>query len=264
MNIKQTRIGVISALSEEQSGLIELMQKAVTVHHGMRDYVAGDLWGIACVCVLSRIGKVAAAATTAVLIEKFGVTHIIFTGVAGAAYPGVRIGDIVVARQLVQHDMNAMPLFPRFEVPLTGLSEFFSDQLLSRHLLQASQQFIDRDFISSIPESARCVFNLDGPRVHEGLIASGDEFITQSERLLQITENLPEVLAVEMEGAAVAQVCFEFGIPFAIVRTISDSANEDSPADFVEFLEKVAARYAFGIVKNFFSIHKTAQTLQHE
>lgn len=254
MNINTIKIGVISALREEQSGLIDIMQDAVTTQRGMRDYVAGRLWGIECVCVLSRIGKVAAAATTATLIETFGVSHILFTGVAGAADKGVRIGDIVVASQLVQHDMDASPLFPRFEVPLTGLSHFFSDRPLSELLLQAASQFMAQEFEVAILATDRKMFALDRPLVHEGLIASGDEFIRNSAQLGRINESLPGILAIEMEGAAVAQVCFEFGIPFAIVRTISDKANEDSPVDFVLFLEKIAARYAFGIIRQFFSI----------
>lgn len=248
------KIGIISALHEEQTGLMDLMQDARKLHLGMRDYASGRLWGIECVCVLSRIGKVAAAATTATLIERFGVTHIVFTGVAGAADASVRIGDIVIASQLVQHDMDASPLFPRFEVPLTGLSHFFSDKVLSSSLLQASRQFIDQDFGLVISENDRQSFRLDRPRVHEGLIASGDEFITGSDQLNRINQSLPDILAVEMEGAAVAQVCFEFGIPFAIVRTVSDNANENSPIDFILFLEKVAAHYAFGIIKQLFSL----------
>jgi len=254
MRFNKIRIGVISALREEQTGLIEVMENITMSHHGMRDYVSGCLWEVECVCVLSRIGKVAAAATTAILIEKFGVTHIIFTGVAGAADRSVRIGDIVVASQLVQHDMDASPLFPRFEIPLTGLSHFFSDKNLSTHLLQASQQFIDNEFSSAIPEKDRQLFRLDHPNIHEGLIASGDEFVNRQDQLLKITKNLENVLAVEMEGAAVAQVCFEFGIPFAVIRTISDNANDNSPVDFVQFLEKVAARYAFYIVRQFFCL----------
>lgn len=254
MKNQTIKIGVISALREEQAGLIEQMQDAITVQRGMRDYVSGHLWGIESVCVLSRIGKVAVAATTATLIERFGVTHIIFTGVAGAAAKDVRIGDIVVASQLVQHDMDASPLFPRFEVPLTGLSHFFSDKQLSSLMTQAASQFINQDFLETISEANRQEFLIDRPLVHEGLIASGDQFISTRLELDQINDNLPDVLAVEMEGAAVAQVCFEFGIPFAIVRTISDNANEDSPVDFVQFLEKIAARYAFGIVRQFFSL----------
>lgn len=256
MSFEKIKIGVISALREEQAGLIEIMQDAVRHQRGMRDYVSGRLWGIESVCVLSRIGKVAVAATTATLIERFGVTHVIFTGVAGAAATDVRIGDIVVASQLVQHDMDASPLFPRFEVPLTGLSHFFSDKALSSLLAQAASQFINQEFSETISEANRQEFFIDRPVVHEGLIASGDQFISTSLELNQINDNLIDVLAVEMEGAAVAQVCFEFGIPFAIVRTISDNANEDSPVDFVQFLEKIAACYAFGIVRQFFSLLK--------
>ncbi len=256
MNFPSIRIGIISALREEQSGLIDIMQTPVTSRRGMRDYVSGRLWEIECICVLSRIGKVAAAATTATLIEKFGVSHIIFTGVAGAADSRLRVGDIVVARQLVQHDMNAEPLFPRYEVPLTGLSHFYSDKILSKQLLNAAQAFIRTDFHSVITEHDKKQFRLVQPQIHEGLIASGDEFIVHDEQLRKITDKLQDVLAVEMEGAAVAQVCFEFGIPFAIMRTISDSANEDSPVDFVQFLEKVAAHYAYCIVKRFIVIHR--------
>lgn len=261
MSTHPIRIGVISALREEQAGLIDIMQDPITTTRGMRDYVSGRLWGIECVCVLSRIGKVAAAATTATLIEKFGVSHVIFTGVAGAADSRLHVGDIVVARQLVQHDMNAEPLFPRYEVPLTGLSHFYSDQILSKQLLNAAQEFIRIDFHSTIADHDKQQFRLLQPRIHEGLIASGDEFIAGGEQLKKITDKLQDVLAVEMEGAAVAQVCFEFGIPFAIVRTISDSANEDSPVDFVQFLEKVAAFYAYCIVKRFIAIHRDEQIL---
>ncbi len=251
MHTTSIRIGIVSALQEEQAGLIDMLDNPQTVQRGMRDYTSGSVSGIDCVCVLSRIGKVAAAATTATLIEKFGVTHILFTGVAGGAHPDVRVGDIVIADQLVQHDMDASPLFPRFEVPLTGLSHFFSDKPLSDRLMQASRQFINCDYVSMIGEEDRTLFAMDRPQIHRGLIASGDEFIARGDQLARITGNFPEVLAVEMEGAAVAQVCFEFGIPFAIVRTVSDGANENAPIDFIQFLEKIAARYAFGIVMQF-------------
>lgn len=91
------RLGIISALHEEQEGLVQAMEGLATVTHGMRDYATGRLWGIDAVCVLSRIGKVAAAMTATMLVEKFGVTHILFTGVAGSGGPAVAVGDIVVA-----------------------------------------------------------------------------------------------------------------------------------------------------------------------
>jgi len=249
MTSNPPRLGIISALQQEQSGLIDLMQGTQTVRRGMRDYVSGSLWGMDCVCVLSRIGKVAAAATVATLIERFGVTHVVFTGVAGAVDKAVRVGDIVVADTLVQHDMDARPLFPRFEVPLLGQSHFASDRHLTDQLAQAATGFLQHELETLVPAADRETFRLAAPRVHRGLIGSGDEFLHDRVRHEQLVSTLPSLLAVEMEGAAVAQVCFEFGLPFAVVRTISDGANEASAHDFMHFIERVAARYAFGIVK---------------
>lgn len=245
------RLGIISALHEEQAGLIETMQETSTETRGMRHYTVGKLWDIDCVCVLSRLGKVAAAATVATLIERFGVTHVVFTGVAGSADGKVKVGDVVVAEALVQHDMDATPLFPRYEVPLTGQSHFASDLHLTGALVHAVEYFVSRDFKDRVPQADRENFRLGQPAVHRGLIASGDEFIDSRSKLAELKSALPSLLAVEMEGAAVAQVCFEFGVPFAVVRTISDGANEDAPVDFLQFIERVAARYAFGIVKRF-------------
>jgi adenosylhomocysteine nucleosidase len=242
------RLGIISALHQEQAGLIDSMHPAKTTNRGMRNYVSGNLWGIDSVCVLSRIGKVAAAATVATLIERFKVTHIVFTGVAGSADPQVRVGDIVIAESLLQHDLDASPLFPRFEVPLLGLANFASDRYLSNLMANAASQFLEKDFIREINDTDRATFQLDQPRIHRGLVASGDEFIDSQEKMIKLKRIVPDLLAVEMEGAAVAQVCFEFGIPFAVVRTISDRADENSPFDFMHFIEKVAARYAFGLI----------------
>lgn len=243
------RLGLISALHQEQAGLIDTMPNAQTINRGMRDYVTGKLWGIDTVCVLSRIGKVAAAATVATLIERFGVTHIVFTGVAGAVDSSVQVGDIIIADALVQHDMDATPLFPRYEVPLLGQAHFASDVHLTDRLVQSAADFVAQDLEHAVLPQDRDVFRLGTPRVYRGLIASGDEFIDSRARHVDLKAAFPGLLAVEMEGAAVAQVCFEFGVPFAVVRTISDGANEESPHDFMQFIDRVASRYAFGIVK---------------
>ncbi|MET0265301.1 MAG: 5'-methylthioadenosine/adenosylhomocysteine nucleosidase [Duganella sp.] len=224
------RLGIISALAEEQHGFIEALQSPSRQFYGMREYTSGKLWEIDAVCVLSRIGKVAAAMTASILVEKFGVTHIVFTGVAGSGDGEVQVGDIVVADSLVQHDIDASPLFPRFEVPLTGLSRFATDLKLTERLALAAA--------SVAP-------------VHRGLIASGDQFIGRLTQIQALKTALPDLLAVEMEGAAVAQVCFELGIPFAVVRTISDNANDDAAVDFMHFIKTVASRYAFQIIENF-------------
>jgi len=224
------RLGIISALAEEQHGLLEALQSPSKHVHGMRDYTVGKLWEIDAVCVLSRIGKVAAAMTATILVEKFGVTHIVFTGVAGSGDKSVQVGDIVVADSLVQHDMDATPLFPRFQVPLTGLSHFATDLALTQRLALAAAKTT---------------------RVHRGLIASGDQFIGKGTQIAALKAALPDLLAVEMEGAAVAQVCFELGIPFAVIRTISDNANDDAAVDFMHFIQTVASRYAYDVIENF-------------
>jgi adenosylhomocysteine nucleosidase len=245
------RLGIISALHEEQQGLVEAMERPYKLTHGMREYFLGQLWEIDAVCVLSRIGKVAAALTTATLVEKFGVTHILFTGVAGAGDASIRVGDIVVAESLVQHDMDASPLFPRYEVPLTGLTHFLSDHQMALQLADAAHRFLEDDFAVAVDPVERAVFALSGPRLHRGLIASADQFVSDKGRLDALNGALPGLLAVEMEGAAVAQACFELGIPFGVIRTISDNANENAATDFMRFVKSVAARYAFHIVRQF-------------
>ena len=230
---------------------MEAMHSPYKLIHGQRTYWVGQLWEIDAVCVLSRIGKVAAAVTTTTLVEKFGVTHILFTGVAGAGDKTIQVGDIVVAESLVQHDMDASPLFPRFEVPLTGLTHFQADRQLSARLLAAAHAFLEEDFEEAIDAREKAAFGLIRPRLHRGLIASGDQFVNDRAHINALNAALPGLVAVEMEGAAVAQVCYELGLPCAILRTISDNANENAAPDFLRFVKSVAARYAFAIVRRF-------------
>jgi adenosylhomocysteine nucleosidase len=245
------RLGIISALAEEQQGLVEAMEGPSRLIHAKREYFVGQLWKIDAVCVLSRIGKVAAAMTATTLVEKFGVTHILFTGVAGAGDKSINVGDIVVAESLVQHDMDASPLFPRFEVPLTGQTHFMADHQLGQQLAAAAHWFLENELDQSISQAERDVFSLAQPRVHRGLVASGDQFMNDKIRLAGLNKDLPGLLAVEMEGAAVAQACYELDVPFAVIRSISDNANENAATDFMRFVKSVAAQYAFHIIRRF-------------
>lgn len=245
------RLGIISALHEEQHGLVQAMQGPATALHGGRVYTLGKLWGIDAVCVLSRIGKVAGAVTATLLVEKFEVTHILFTGVAGAGDRGIAVGDIVVADALVQHDMDARPLFPRFQVPLSGLTHFPADHAMSMQLLAAAHGFLEHDLKTVIDADQCAQFGLQQARVHRGLIASGDQFMQASEAIDALNAALPGLVAVEMEGAAVAQVCYELGIPCAVMRTISDNANEEAATDFLAFVSAVASKYAFYVVRRY-------------
>ena len=232
---------ILSALAEEQQGLLERLQGLQRVTRAGREFWSGELHGTPVVLALSRIGKVAAATTTTTLIEAFGVQRLVFTGVAGGIGPGVQVGDVVVAREFVQHDMDASPLFPRYQIPLYDRERFACDVALGGALLAATRAGLKH---LELPAT-----------VHHGLIASGDRFVSAAEEARALHAALSAAghapLAVEMEGAAVAQVCHDYGIPFAAVRTISDRADDTAHVDFPKFVTEVASRYALAIIDEF-------------
>ncbi|MGC1173789.1 5'-methylthioadenosine/adenosylhomocysteine nucleosidase [Polaromonas sp.] len=237
-----TITAILSALAEEQQGLLEQLQQPRKTRHAGRDFWQGQLYGQPVVLALSRIGKVAAATTSTALIERFNVGRIVFTGVAGGLGGGVQVGDVVVATEFVQHDLDASPIFPRYEVPLYGQACFPCDKTLTALLLKAS-----RAGLQSLALPATTL-------LHHGLMASGDRFVSgmQESRNLRtaLKQGGHEALAVEMEGAAVAQVCFDYGLPFAAVRTISDRADDTAHVDFPVFVKDVASLYAQAIVRH--------------
>ena len=241
---------ILSALAQEQRGLIELLQHPRRVKHAGRDFWQGDLHGQPVVLALSRIGKVAATTTTAALIERFGVGRVVFTGVAGGLAEGVRVGDVVVATDFVQHDLDVSPLFPRYEVPGYGKTRFDSDAVLSALLFQAAG--------AALAQQGLATHGFPDARVHQGLIASGDRFVSgavESRALYAaLTDAGHAVLAVEMECAAVAQVCQDYAVPFAAVRVISDRADDSAHVDFPSFIDQVASRYAQLIIANFLQL----------
>lgn len=236
---------ILSALPEEQEGLAAQLEAPRVVHHAGRDFHLGRWQGREVVFALSRIGKVAAATTTAALIERFCVRRIVFTGVAGGLRPEVRVGDTVIGTAFLQHDMDASPLFPRHEVPLTGMAQFPADAQLSAWLLAAARTLPAG---GALDEATRARFGLDLPRIHQGLVVSGDRFVSRADEAHALRTRLPEALAVEMEAAAVAQVCHDHGIPFAAVRNISDRADDVAHVDFAAYLTQVAGRQARALI----------------
>jgi adenosylhomocysteine nucleosidase len=242
-----TITAIVSALHEELAAVLELMPDEQQQVVGGRTFWRGHLHGHEVVSVLSGIGKVAAATTATALIERFGVQRIVFTGVAGGLGEGVQVGDVVVAQRFLQHDMDASPIFPRHEVPGYGRSTFEADATLSAQLARASEQVL-RTLPSQLGADVLKTFDLQTPRCHQGLLISGDRFVSTTAESRALREALPEALAVEMEGAAFAQVCHDYGVPLAVVRTISDRADDAAHVDFPRFLREVASRYSSAII----------------
>jgi adenosylhomocysteine nucleosidase len=243
------RLAIMGAIHEEIAMLIQEMRVERTDKAGMREYHQGTLWGVPAVVVFSRWGKVASAATAAHLISRYGVDTLVFTGVAGGIAHGLRVGDIVVGQRMIQHDLDSRPVFQRYEVPLLGKTELHAHPDLQREIARAASDFVAQDLEQSISVEARNEFGIRTPAVNEGLIASGDQFFASQERVNDLRERLPGVLCVEMEGAAVAQVCAEYGVRFGLVRTISDSADEHASINFLKFIQDVARVYSHGILK---------------
>lgn len=246
------RIGLMAAMPQELQALLDLMPDEAVQHRAGRAFWLGHLHGREVVAVLSRIGKVAAAITTTVLIESFGVEQIVFTGVAGGLGDGVRVGDVVVADALLQHDMDASPLFPRFELPGTGLSALHPPADFTATVRETVAQVLSPSALSAggpLADVHLDELGLAEPRVHQGLIVSGDQFISSAQASAALRTLLPQALAVEMEGAAVAQVCHDLGVPFAVIRTISDRADDQAHVDFPRFIESVASRYSLAVVE---------------
>ncbi len=244
-------LAIMSAMPEEIAAVVAALTDVRTRGFGQRHYHLGTFHGHELVVVFSHWGKVAAAATATQLITSYGVERLIFSGVAGAVQAGLAIGDIVVASELLQHDLDARPLFARYEVPLLGRASFATDAQLRAQLAAAAGTFLSRDLPELVAASERSAFRIAAPRLHQGLIVSGDKFFASSAELAELRGRLPAALCVEMEGAAVAQVCAEYGVRFGIVRTLSDAADESSVHDFPRFIREVARHYSVGILRRF-------------
>lgn len=242
-------IAILSALPEEQDGLVHLLQDVQQSEHAGRVFWRGSLHGQQVICALSGIGKVAAATTAVALLERFNAQAIVFTGVAGGLGDGVNVGDVVVATDYVQHDMDASPLFPRYEIPGYGRQRFACDPTLTDKLAQAVRYCVEHQ-----AAAWTATLNLPAPRMHEGLTVSGDRFVSGAQESAQLRQGLEQAglhpLAVEMEGAAIAQVCADYGVPFAAMRSISDRADDAAHVDFPKFVQSIASRYAQVVIED--------------
>ncbi|KOR88508.1 5'-methylthioadenosine/adenosylhomocysteine nucleosidase [Paenibacillus solani] len=214
-------IGLIGAMDEEVELLLaQLENKETTVKAGVT-YAAGTIHGKRVVVCKSGVGKVNAAVTTQILIDSFGVSKVLFTGVAGALHPELNIGDIVISSSCMQHDMDVTPLgFARGMIPYQEVSDFPADQ----HLIELAEE--------ACKKQAAGHFII-------GKVLSGDQFIASRETVQTLHEDLGGACA-EMEGSAVAQVCYMNSVPYVVIRSMSDKADGSAHVNFPEFTVKAS------------------------
>ena len=218
-------IGFICALSIEVEGIVNMMKNNEDQTVAKITYHKGEVYGKEVVCCECGIGKVNAAMSTQIMIDLYRPDVIINSGIAGSLSGDIRIGDIVVADDCVQHDMDGTEMGD----PLGQVQ--FNDEL--RTFFPADQATADQLF-----DACRTI---EGITVFRGRIASGDVFISAHERRQRIAD-LFSALACEMEGAAVGTVCYRNGVPFAILRSISDDFNNNDYVDFMQFRTVAAER----------------------
>jgi len=223
------RTGIIAAMDSEIRNLTAALEHERTDKIAGREIHYGKLEGQPIAIVLCGCGKVNAAHSATLLACHSKVTRILLTGVSGGLAEGLKVGDIVIGDSFVQHDMDARPLFPLHEIPFEGFSLIEADPEL-RHLLTAAS-------CSMLAEK-----KMVEARSFEGLVVSGDQFLSSSEGRSRVLESLPRACAVDMESAAIAQVCKIADIPLGVMRVISDSADGSAHIDFAKFVEETAAK----------------------
>ncbi len=250
------KIGIIAAVPEEVSTIHDALHFHEQVEHAERQFHLGNYGHLELVLVISRIGKVAASITASALIERFNVDKIIFTGLAGAVSKDLNRGDIVLCNQTYQHDLDARPLCDQqFEIPLTGrllfqlnINEVKLAETAIVNFLKNLDQYVDLNELKRL--------KIKKPKLHIGIIATGDIFIENVSNKKNLTVKGMEAVAVEMEGAAVAQVCAEYQMPYILIRTISDKANESAHVSLQDFSIKIASHYSSGIVQEILKLIK--------
>ncbi len=244
-------IGIVSALKEEINSLRNELAVSKVERIGNREYYLGTLYGKEVVMVWSNVGKVSAATTITILIEHFQVELVVFTGVAGGADNSVKIGDVIVADGLIQHDFDISTLsnLPKYDNTLLGKS-LFDVKKSNVDLLKATiQHYLEQDFKSDICDSIRETYQLHNPQVITGVIASGDQFIADKSKIEELNQGIRNLKCVDMESAAAAQICYEYGKDFIVFRIISDNADKSADINFDRFLNDVATIYSRGILK---------------
>ena len=249
MNVR--KLGIVAAMPEEFSLLVSRFSATHAETIGPRDFFRAHVGSRELVFVCSRIGKVAASSTATTLIQSFGVDAVLLTGVAGGVASGIGVGDVVVADALVQHDIDLRGVLGcnRLDIPLLGTAAIATCPELTHVAIDAAGSMVRHAEYTS---AVRALAHRE-PKFHVGTIASGDVFVNSERERTELLSLISGLRCVEMEGAAVAQVCAEQSVPFAVARVISDSANSDASVDFSTFLAQAAAVGSERFVMEFIS-----------
>ncbi|NQY34843.1 MAG: 5'-methylthioadenosine/S-adenosylhomocysteine nucleosidase [Alteromonadaceae bacterium] len=219
------KAGIIGAMEPEVAILKAKLENCQTSQHAGYVFHQGQLEGTNVVIVQSGIGKVAAALATAVLIERFQPDYIVNTGSAGGFDQSLKVGDIVISSEVRYHDVDLtvfgyeigqLPANPPAYIPHPMLVESAKAGIKS---------------LTSNNDTNTSIQTL------VGLITTGDTFMTADDDIAKARKNFPTMAAVEMEGAAIAQTCHQFNIPFVVIRSMSDIAGKESPTSFEAYLE---------------------------
>lgn len=215
------KIGIIGAMDEEVKILREAISELEELHIAGVEFYLGKMKGMDVILLKSGIGKVNAALATAILNERFKPDYVINTGSAGGFFEKLNVGDIVISSEVRHHDVDVTIFGYEYgQVP------------------QMPAAFLPDDYLVKVAEAS--AKKIDGPQITKGLIATGDSFMNDKDRVEYVREQFPELYAAEMEAAAIAQVCHQFKVPFVIIRSLSDIAGKDSNISFEQFLDTAA------------------------
>lgn len=218
-------IGIIGAMEMEVEGIKEAMtQKTVKTVAGI-EFTSGLLSGVECVTARCSVGKVNAAACAQIMILLYQPSAIVNSGVAGGIGKGVHIGDVVIGTSCVEHDMDTTPVGdPPAFISGLNLVNLPCDERLS----------------AIVEEQAKSIYE---GQVLRGVIATGDQFISDAEKCIQLNEDF-QAIACEMECGSIAHVCCMNQVPFVAIRSISDNANESGSVDYLTFARESAQKAA--------------------
>jgi len=212
------KAGIIGAMEPEVAILKAKLANCETSSHAGYTFYQGQIDNNDVVIVQSGIGKVAAALATAILLDRFTPDYIVNTGSAGGFNSALKVGDIVVSSEVRYHDVDVTA----FGYEIGQLPANPAAYIPHETLVTAAKAGIDE---------------LENIQAMAGLITTGDTFMTKDDDIAKARANFPTMAAVEMEGAAIAQTCHQFNVPFVIIRSLSDIAGKESPTSFDEYLE---------------------------